>query len=415
MANQQRTRTVYRLPPCPRYDVERMESWLGDMARQGLFLQKEGIAWGVVRFQPGEPKEVEYRLVSRRKPQMLWKRFLFGNPEEYLDGPKEEEEDLFAQFGWVYLSKCGNFFVYQAEGEQVFEVDSDPQVQAISIQAVRDQEITSLVLFLIDTAIIYSLNSSWSLFTILTRGWLPYFIPLLLPLPWLFFLLLLQVCTLDRLRRKLARGVPLDHRKPWRHRSGLHFLKCAGSLLVALAFVGSWAYAYSGDIYVPSEYFDVREYPGDPPFATVADLAPPGEYRLNHSHFSSGVTVWSNKLVPVYISWCEKADVTTDDGSVFTAALCVEYYELENEWLAKGLLWGCKKEGKQLAKRQDSYEVLSLPELPADYTWAYVDAWDHPALLVRVGSKVLQASLEQTGDCQLSLEEWTAQMVEAIQ
>lgn len=46
MAEQRRTRTVYRLPPCPRCDVERMESWLGDMARQGLFLQKEGIAWG---------------------------------------------------------------------------------------------------------------------------------------------------------------------------------------------------------------------------------------------------------------------------------------------------------------------------------------------------------------------------------
>ena len=392
-----------------------MESWLGDMARQGLFLQKEGIAWGLVRFQPGEPKEVEYRLVSRRKPQMLWKRFLFGNPEEYLDGPKEEEVDLFAQFVWVYLSKCGNFFVYQAEGEQVLEVDSDPQVQAISIQAVRDQEIASALNLLFVLFVNYTINIKVSLFTILSQGWLPYFIPVfLLPL-WLFFLSLLQVCTLDRLRRKLALGIPLDRKKPWRPRSGLHYIKCAGSLLVALAFVGSWAYAYSGDIYVPSECFDVQDYPGDPPFATVADLAPLGEYRLNHSQFSSGVTVWSSKLVPVNISWCEKADVTTDDGLVFTAALCVDYYELENEWLAKGLLLGCKKEGKQLAKRQDSYEVLSLPDLPADYAWAYVDAWDHPALLVRVGSKVLQASLEQTGDCQLSLEEWTAQMVEAIQ
>ena len=32
-----KTRTVYRLPPCQSGDVERMESWLGDMARQGLF------------------------------------------------------------------------------------------------------------------------------------------------------------------------------------------------------------------------------------------------------------------------------------------------------------------------------------------------------------------------------------------
>ena len=393
-----------------------MESWLGDMARQGLFLQKEGIAWGLVRFQPGEPKEVEYRLVSRRKPQMLWKRFLFGNPEEYLDGPKEEEVDLFARFGWVYLSKCGNFFVYQAEGEQVLEVDSDPQVQAISIQAVRDQEIASALNLLFVLFVNYTINIKVSLFTILSQGWLPYFIPVfLLPL-WLFFLSLLQVCTLDRLRRKLALGVPLDRKKPWRPRSGLHYIKCAGSLLVVLGFVGICGYGYLGDGSLFEDRYEVQDYPGDPPFATVADLAPQGEYRLNHSQFSSGVTVWSSKLVPVNISWCEKADVTTEDGSVFTVALCLEYHEAETEWLAKGIAKERKQEAEEMAKKYgDIYEVLALPDLPADYACAYVDVWNHPALLVRVGSKVLQASLEQTGDCQLSLEEWTTQMAESIQ
>ena len=28
---------VWKIPPCPVYDVEGMESWLSDMARQGLF------------------------------------------------------------------------------------------------------------------------------------------------------------------------------------------------------------------------------------------------------------------------------------------------------------------------------------------------------------------------------------------
>ena len=31
---------VYRLPPCPLYDVERYESWLGDMAAAGLFCRR---------------------------------------------------------------------------------------------------------------------------------------------------------------------------------------------------------------------------------------------------------------------------------------------------------------------------------------------------------------------------------------
>ena len=35
-----KTRTVYRLPPCQSGDVERMESWLQDMAEKGLVLEK---------------------------------------------------------------------------------------------------------------------------------------------------------------------------------------------------------------------------------------------------------------------------------------------------------------------------------------------------------------------------------------
>ena len=35
-------RPVYILPPCPSYDVEGMESWLTDMAKDGLILTKDG-------------------------------------------------------------------------------------------------------------------------------------------------------------------------------------------------------------------------------------------------------------------------------------------------------------------------------------------------------------------------------------
>ena len=126
---------------------------------------------------------------------------------------------------------------------------------------------------------------------------------------------------------------------------------------MVLGFVGICGYGYLGDGSLFEDRYEVQDYPEDPPFATVADLAPPGEYRLNHSQFSSGVTVWSNKLVPVNISWCEKADVTTDDGSVFTAALCLEYHEAETEWLAKGIAKERKQEAEEMAQKYRNGEI----------------------------------------------------------
>ena len=54
---------VYRLPPCPLYDVERYESWLNDMAAAGLFLQAQGV---LVRFRRGTPAPVRYHRNGQR-------------------------------------------------------------------------------------------------------------------------------------------------------------------------------------------------------------------------------------------------------------------------------------------------------------------------------------------------------------
>ena len=67
--------TVRRLAPCPPYDVEACESWLGDMAEQGLMLE----LWGLldVRFRREEPRPVRYRLAAAR----LEGNVLFGPPD----------------------------------------------------------------------------------------------------------------------------------------------------------------------------------------------------------------------------------------------------------------------------------------------------------------------------------------------
>ena len=41
---------IWRLPPCPPYDVEGMESWLSDMAAQGWKLEPDDFFFGIASF-----------------------------------------------------------------------------------------------------------------------------------------------------------------------------------------------------------------------------------------------------------------------------------------------------------------------------------------------------------------------------
>ena len=59
--NKEEKKTYYRLVPCPSYDVEGIESWLEDLAEEGLFLTNDGFFCGFGFFHKEEPKKVKYR------------------------------------------------------------------------------------------------------------------------------------------------------------------------------------------------------------------------------------------------------------------------------------------------------------------------------------------------------------------
>lgn len=42
---------VYRILPCPVYDISSIEAWLMEMAAEGLVLTKDGIFAGMVNFE----------------------------------------------------------------------------------------------------------------------------------------------------------------------------------------------------------------------------------------------------------------------------------------------------------------------------------------------------------------------------
>ena len=98
-------RRAYRLPPCPAYDVEGTESWLSDMAREGLHLAPDGFLLGFAAFERGAPAQVRYRLAaSLRQPGLL---------DDNGGGPDPEAVELGREMGWEYVARRGDFYLYR--------------------------------------------------------------------------------------------------------------------------------------------------------------------------------------------------------------------------------------------------------------------------------------------------------------
>ena len=121
----------YRLTPCPAYDVEGMESWLSDLAAEGLFLTQDGFFFGFGFFERDTPRRVKYRLQASEAPG----GFFADNDE-----PDKEQQELTEALGWEYVSRRGEFYIYRSREEGVRELNTDPEVQAITVKQVQKRQ-----------------------------------------------------------------------------------------------------------------------------------------------------------------------------------------------------------------------------------------------------------------------------------
>ncbi|MFH5835628.1 DUF2812 domain-containing protein [Proteiniclasticum sp. C24MP] len=126
-----------KMIPVDIYDIPAMQSYLSDMAAEGLFLKRIA-TYG--HFEEGEPKRVLYRL----EPLMR---------EE--EKPREDQLDAYKAYGWDYVCTIRNgFHIYSTEDKDFRELHTDPMTQSYAFSHLEKKLKLSSRIYLISVPLL---------------------------------------------------------------------------------------------------------------------------------------------------------------------------------------------------------------------------------------------------------------------
>ncbi len=401
MSNHQKSKRIYRLPPCPAYDVETMESWLGAMAEQGWVLEQDGFlfGFGFAAFRRQTPQQLRYRLEAASKGTGMF--------SENGGQPNPEAQELALALGWKYAASRGDFYIFVSDQPGAPELNTDPAVQAIALKKARSNARTSLFAALFWAALWPLLRLRGAFWLTAVNVGLPMTLLSLGLIVWSLAWSLRRAIHLGKLTRRLSRGLPLEHKKDWRSQAARRRAEslsyCALWVLWLCLFLRLWAL----DLEEPGKV-DLREYQGELPFASMESLIPGGQF--SYDDFVAGrtntVSFRSNWLAPQMISFWQTGKVQ-GEGRVIDGGIRVEYYRVRWPWLARRMAEEYKKIDK--VRNRKYYQELDCPsaqDLGVDYASAYTSVF--PTLILAKGDAMLRVYFYQTQDPALPLEEWAA-------
>lgn len=383
---------VHRLCPCAPCDVEGIQSWLEDLAADGLFLVEDGVFCGIFSFERKSPRQVKYRLdvAQKRKPRF------FDSGDELTD----EELELYRSMGWEYLLQYGDFRVYRSMEPNAPELNTESETHAITIgllkQKYRSSFMSSVlyavtVLLLSNGVLRYPCRETATiglLFTACTYG--------VILLVWIQCLL--QLFRFRRYEKRLLSGDELNRRIDWKKTAPLHLF---GRLLPFLLCFGV-AFGLLSALTHTSTKLSHEEYTGQIPFATISDVFPGGSITEDNDFFDYGtVTTWSTAVSENY-EWNESCYVTDVNGETYFCILRLSYHEVSTQWLARGLErdYYTYDSNRYHGKR---FEDLPAPQLAVDSIRVY-SSYGTLNVLMRHGTKVVQAAV--TIDNQTNANQW---------
>ena len=386
-------RGTVRLIPCADYDIEGLQSYFEEMAAKGLHLKKDGIFAYFASFERGEPREARYRMDVKEKRSPI------------MDGdngrPTDEQIELCGELGWEYVDSIGAFHIFRTYDAAAPELNTDAALQSIAARRIVRSQIDS-VLVLCFWLLIYPVLKLDGLLlpTMFTVGTDVMLLAFIIDIWWIACSIA-RLIYLSRIKKRLEAGESIVRRVK---RSSARYIapRIVFAVLAAATvclFIARWSEADKGRI-------PLEEYAGELPFATIADIVP-GKYERMGFPVTDGIQVRSDILAPVVIDFREYAAVTVSGGKAFSGGLLIDYYETVSPRLARATA----EELLLNARLKRHYTPIELADTGADMQAAYYDEVHMPTVILQKGSRVIKATLYQTGEYTISMDEWAGKLL----
>ncbi|MBQ3049390.1 MAG: DUF2812 domain-containing protein [Oscillospiraceae bacterium] len=395
---------TYRLAPCPAYDVDGMEKWLADMSEKGLHLSADGFFLGFATFEKGSPKKLKYRLAPADKNTSFYASY---------DGePDAEELELSEAYGWKYIAKRGEFHIYCSEDPDSRELNTDPEVYAMALKTAFKRRVDSAVtsflwmiiypIIVMRGAVLLNMINVGTLFSLFGFA-------LLL---WFFAESAVYAAKLGKLRKRMLTEHFIKPETAPKYSSFKYNFLRISRLVLGVVWVILILRMF-GIAISEENYTSLDSVTEDPPFATIADFAPEGDYKPEpFMGIGDSTRIWRDVLAPVNYDWQEHAVVTCEDKKI-EGTLYLDYHETVSAGIAKILAKEyCRYDF--VKNKFKKPEPLSLPDLDIDGYIGYYDSIHVPVVVLHHGKKVVHASFHQYSGSEMTVDEWVTALAESI-
>ena len=318
---EQKDRLIHRTCPCFANDIEGIQTWLEDMAKEGLFPQPDSRFLSVFSFRKGAPQTLRYRMEAV-EARGLWSAS---------DGPDWEMRQTFAQMGWEYVDDFGHYHIYRSADPQAPELNTDPTLQAITLNTLKKEQ-QSAVVYAVLYPLLYSFVSSSAISPfrmLVTAG--PWLVGAIVGfLLWAFLSSALTVIRLGKYQKRLKAGESLTQRKDWRKTSHLaKWLRLIPGTTVLMLLVSLGILLNTTSARRPLD-----TAPENLPFVTLEEIFPEADILHESSFGDYNTYVSYDTAFSSNYEWDEYGYVTLPDGTYFCIAR-LEFHDTAAPWLAK--------------------------------------------------------------------------------
>lgn len=304
-------------------DVEVIESWLNDMAKKGLILNKIS---NKATFYKRSPRNVQYRLVPLCKREK---------------SPDIEVLEYYRECGWVYVTTAsGLFHIYISNCENPREIHSDPIVESYGYKFLLKrctlESLFALAMVLITIFYVFRdyIISGTPILKLINDGIYSQTF-LLFSVAIIVFRCIINVVNLKRILLNLRDGnVEIPKRKYRTHMKLNKVFNFIISSFIFVLFISTFFCEYSSWI------MGIKDYGKELPVIAMSEIEKDKIYTYGYLNENT-ISFKKTFLAPCQYSFKEKGLIRKDDinkTDLYVPEVDVNYYELRVKFFAEPLV-----------------------------------------------------------------------------